>query len=285
MQARRIISNSIATILVLEIALALTAITMVARATAPRDDPGPGEPNSQLIALPAAKQAIAELTWTASTSAQRDRILETLDRVALASIKKSTATNGNDKGNTDGPGWGPELRAGKPLGAWAAVIMGLVVIAITVVVWRRINLQLMQPLAMINDVIAAATHGDPHRRCTSGAAQTLSGLAERVNELLDRISPREPRRNLARLDRALLLNQLDQHTRPTVAVTVSGEVVVANQAGLRLLERDEGRSWMDKIRGYVTGHPDDVEGLSIVEVSKGELWLVEIESPSLDKAE
>ncbi|MBK8011307.1 MAG: hypothetical protein IPK13_08145 [Deltaproteobacteria bacterium] len=260
MQARRIISNSIATILILEIALALTAITMVTRATAPHESDH-GEPKSETIALPTAKRAIAELTWTASTSAQRERILAALDQVGRASRKTPEEVSG---------------RTSKRLGAWAAVIMGLIVIAITVVVWRRINLQLMQPLAMISDVIVAATHGDPHRRCTTGAAHTLAGLADRVNELLDRITPREPRRNLARLDRALLLNQLDQHPNPTLAVTVSGEVVVANQAGLRLLERDEGRAWMDKIRGYVAGGPNDLEGMSVVEVSKGELWLVEI---------
>lgn len=71
-------------------------------------------------------------------------------------------------------------------GAWAAVGLGTIGFVMSVGVSRRLARRIEEPLAEVDAALAAAGHGDIHRRCiVREGPSELVRIAREVNELLD----------------------------------------------------------------------------------------------------
>jgi len=72
-------------------------------------------------------------------------------------------------------------------GAWAAVLLAIVTIAVGVLVVRRITTNVLDPVSDLVDTLEARRQGDPFRRCqTAGALPEMAQVLGSVNRLLDR---------------------------------------------------------------------------------------------------
>lgn len=118
-------------------------------------------------------------------------------------------------------------------GAWAMAILGLVGFLVSMGVWRRIDLRVLQPLQEVATVVGAVRRGDRHRRCLAPIEGTSGGLAHDVNWLLDhRAAPVPAPADDPTVRRALIAVLDHCIDTPVVVGTSDGAVVTANAAAL-----------------------------------------------------
>lgn len=127
-------------------------------------------------------------------------------------------------------------------GAWATVLLCVFGFGAALVVTRRIDARILQPIAELNGVLQQAKDGGEYRRCTlAGASADVSFVMSAVNDLLDRQAPgcpkSEPQDDRMR---AALLRLLDESERPRVLIDARGRMLAANRMAL---DRAETEAW------------------------------------------
>lgn len=128
-----------------------------------------------------------------------------------------------------------EARRIATAGSWAAVLLTLINVALSVVVAVRLTRQIASPVEELDQALGAAMRGDTYRRVRRlPAALEFGGIVARINHLLDRrladAEGADPA--LGEIDRKLLMHLLDAMPEPTVAVDGSGAILVASQRAL-----------------------------------------------------
>lgn len=146
-------------------------------------------------------------------------------------------------------------------GAWAMALLGFCGFLVSLVVFRRVELQLLRPVVEIDAVLEAARSGDGLRRCTLDASFPQEGrLAANLNWLLDRqLETRAPRVSEDPGLRGALLATLDAHDGPALAGDAAGRLVAANRVALAA---DGGAgAWTATARAIAGG--EEPEGWSV----------------------
>lgn len=76
-------------------------------------------------------------------------------------------------------------------GAWAAMIVGSVTLALSLLLTRSLGRRVVYPIQELRDTLQAALSGDRFRRCsTPNAASDLRQAMELVNQMLDNNTPK-----------------------------------------------------------------------------------------------
>jgi hypothetical protein len=132
-------------------------------------------------------------------------------------------------------------------GAWVAVVIAVVSFAISLMVIRRLERYVLNPLIELYDVLDAVHAGNRHRRCRVGEApEEIRRVLSAVNGLLDRShhsSDSSPQRQAdapTAVERGALLHLLEQQPGAMMLVDNRGAVVAANSRGLEVLGGVEG---------------------------------------------
>lgn len=163
-------------------------------------------------------------------------------------------------------------------GAWAAAFLGFVGFGLGLWALARLSRRLVEPLQMIDAVIASVRAGDPYRRCSAGErVEELDHVVTELNALLDeRQRPPEPTEPRDGLVRAALLRLLDREARPALLVDVRGEVEAANDPAWAQLARDAGEALRHAL-------PPDEEAPPWLssESLGGEAWLCFVDEEAL----
>lgn len=81
-------------------------------------------------------------------------------------------------------------------GAWAVVFLAVLSFGAGLILVRRVDRVVFDPLEEIRQTLNAARSGDPFRRCTTVAAPSdLRLIMEQINGLLDHLEPKESGRD------------------------------------------------------------------------------------------
>lgn len=162
-------------------------------------------------------------------------------------------------------------------GAWAATFLGLTSLLLALLLVRRLDRRIADPLDDLHEVVAAVARGDRHRRCHSAGPPEIIAIGRGLNRLLDDRGAPERTRRLAEVDRATVLRLLDALPEPAFVVRIDGTVVSASESALDLLEGSEREALQEAVgallRGEVTDHPAVA---SLEELLPGEAWLVRL---------
>lgn len=175
-----------------------------------------------------------EALYPAALGGDREAIHKTVAQLdVLAKINRESMTRA-------------DLRA-KQLanrGAWASAALALLALGMSIMMLRRANQRLVEPLYELYATTTAWGGGDRLRRCTTTSMpHELAAIGRTLNDLLDarlqhharddRDAPpaHDPERQLTR---ELLVALLDLHEHPLVITSQDGELLVANRAALAL---------------------------------------------------
>lgn len=146
-------------------------------------------------------------------------------------------------------------------GAWAAVFVAVLALAINVIVIRTLERRVIVPLRELTQVLDAARQGDAYRRCvaTEGPPDLRRALMQ-VNELLDeRVavtaagSRRSERDSALPIERAALHYLLEQLASPTVVLGARGQVMAANLLAMDVLGGSRGEAVHEALVGLSKG--------------------------------
>lgn len=122
-------------------------------------------------------------------------------------------------------------------GAWSVVLLSLAILGISQLWSGRLEERVVQPLLSIEEVVRAAEHGDPHRRCAERGPEEVRGIAAGLNRLLDlAASWRAAGPSGSRRDRALLEHLLSTREGAWAALDPRNAVVAASPAARARLE-------------------------------------------------
>jgi nitrogen fixation/metabolism regulation signal transduction histidine kinase len=132
-------------------------------------------------------------------------------------------------------------------GAWVAVFIAMVSFVISLVVIRRLERHVLNPLVELSAVLDAIRVGNHHRRCRlMEAPEELRRVLNAVNALLDRglsghESPSSRHAQVqATIAQSALLHLLEQQPEAVVVVDDGGDIVAANSHGLAVLSSPDG---------------------------------------------
>jgi nitrogen fixation/metabolism regulation signal transduction histidine kinase len=132
-------------------------------------------------------------------------------------------------------------------GAWVAVCIAVLSFVISLMVIRRLERHVLNPLIELHDVLDAVREGNHHRRCRIiEAPEEIRSVLHAVNALLDRgLHDNEnlPYRRASShtiIARGALLHLLEQHPTAVVLVDERGDIVASNSRGLAVLSSLEG---------------------------------------------
>lgn len=155
------------------------------------------------------------------------------DRVAVArSLTQLAAVNRASMDRAD-----HEARTLGWAGAWAIVLLGFASFVVILLVVRRQESRLVQPIVELHAAVERAVSGDPHRRCIAQPGPLeLQRLASDLNRLLDErfgttSTEIEDPQSQARQELLNLL--LDRLPGAAVAGTPSGDVLAFRARDLR----------------------------------------------------
>jgi len=151
-------------------------------------------------------------------------------------------------------------------GAWAVVVVALIILGITLILTRRLEQRVVGPLVALSQRAQQIRGGDIYVRCPEAGAPELEEVSRVLNQLLD--SQQTPKRaqDLAKTDRRLLLHLLDQRAGAWIAASDTGEVLAANAVALELIQ-DHGTPDPARLAGLRTEEGSE-------EVTRGRLWLI-----------
>lgn len=122
-------------------------------------------------------------------------------------------------------------------GAWAVVVVALLILGLTTLMTRRLEARMLGPLVTLSAQAQKIRSGDVYLRCTEAGAPEIMELAALTNELLDnQHSPRPPQR-LARADRQIVLHLLDRRPGPWLVADEDGELIACNKEALERIEQ------------------------------------------------
>ncbi|MCB9550242.1 MAG: hypothetical protein H6706_30975 [Myxococcales bacterium] len=135
-------------------------------------------------------------------------------------------------------------------GAWAAALLGALAVGLGVLVYRRLSLRLEIPIQDVRLTLERLRAGNPQARCAllespaelRQIAKDLNWLADRW---LERSRPAAPPRGEAEL-RRLLAVLLDREPGPAQAVDGDDDIVAQNLAALELLAAPVAGAWEDE---------------------------------------
>lgn len=141
-------------------------------------------------------------------------------------------------------------------GAWAAALLGIIGLAVSLIALERSRRRILSPVAEMIDVVQAHEAGEIHRRCTverSGSPE-LGRVMQKMNRLLDhRERPSAGHDEGEPVGRLALLALLDDRDAPTVVVGPEGELLAANRAADAALAGPEGRALREALHAAARG--------------------------------
>ena len=183
----------------------------------------------------------------------RGRVLEKL--LALSEVNRQSMTE--------------EDAAARRLGltgAWAVVLVALLILGLTLVLTRRLEQRVVGPLVTLAERAESIRGGDVYVRCPETGAPELQEISRVMNQLLDAQHTPKHTQDLARTDRRLVLYLLDQRPGPWVASSEVGAVLACNAEALERIQT-EGPPAPERLAAL--RHAEHSE-----EVSEGHLWLI-----------
>lgn len=129
-------------------------------------------------------------------------------------------------------------------GAWASAALALLALGMSIMMLRRANQRLVEPLYELYATTTAWGSGDRLRRATTTTMpHELAAIGRTINDLLDARLALKAREGAhtsratdpdAQLTRELLVALLDLHGHPLVITSADGELLVANRAALEI---------------------------------------------------
>ena len=130
-------------------------------------------------------------------------------------------------------------------GAWFAIFVALFCFMMGMLVVRRVNRQILDPIVALFETVEAVRAGDRHRRCLHQEGPVeIRRILDGVNFLLDRrnqgVAAQEA--SASELERAAIHHLLEAMDKASFIVDPQGQVAAANRAGLELLSSDEGET-------------------------------------------
>jgi hypothetical protein len=145
-------------------------------------------------------------------------------------------------------------------GAWSVAILGLVGFIAGLIVLRRVDSRILQPLAEVHATLTATKQGDARRRIhVPSVSSEVMFIMHSVNDLLDHAmtlsrapSHVRPPTEAAAL-RAVLLQMLDDRAEPCAVVRPDGSIEAANRDVLTMLQGPEGDAAADALREGAMG--------------------------------
>lgn len=165
-------------------------------------------------------------------------------------------------------------------GAWVAVFIAAIAFVMSLIVIRRLERHVINPLVELYDVLDTVRTGNPHRRCRMVAApEEIRRVLSSVNALLDgRNSPpsREMHAHMAS-ERGALLHFLEQHPHAMVLVDAHGDIVAANSRGLALLGSSEGERFK-QLLGKLPAESLQNDHIAPIVLPGTAGWLVSLQS-------
>lgn len=175
-----------------------------------------------------------------------------------------------------------EARRQISAGAWVTVLLGLFSFLLSILVLRRFQAEVLDPIDEVGSVIRAAIAGDPLRRCAPVRAATeFQSITENLNLALDdRLKDRlEIARSLRSPRGALNSQLLEMLPAPVLILKVDGSILVANRAAMALLNGEKG----EILRGAMVTLPErhlhgTPEWLSVQERDGEPGWICTINS-------
>jgi hypothetical protein len=188
-------------------------------------------------------------TWEAAVSGDGDARKKSVAALGrLAKVNRQAMHRANHEAQR--LGWA---------GAWATVLLCMIGFGAALVVTRRLDARILQPIAELNAVLQQAKDGGAYRRCTlAGASPDVSFVMRSVNELLDRQAPESPRSDTQGDGmRTALLRLLDESEHPRVLIDARGRMVAANRSAL---DRAETEAWRDARAALERALEGDVQG-------------------------
>ena len=153
-------------------------------------------------------------------------------------------------------------------GAWGAALLGALVLALGIVVYRRLRLRLELPLVELRRTTQRVRAGNLQARCSTGAGpHEIKQIARDLNWMLDHwgceslgstAAPNVEREAEVRRALAWLL---DREPGPTVIIDAEGRKICANQAAIALgaLVRPPEAASLDE----ATWSTDEISGTTL----------------------
>jgi PAS domain-containing protein len=162
------------------------------------------------------------------------------------------------------------------MGAWSAVIFGLLSFWVSHIVSRRLRARLEAPLIELDLALEGVRRGERMRRVglAMGGPAEATRIAENLNWLLDREKGSATVvSNDATLHRALALHALDHDPLPTVVIDRDGQILAANRAALA--RHDPGGGGIPRsLRRVPPSRPDiDIDGWRVEPLPDHDLWV------------
>jgi hypothetical protein len=151
-------------------------------------------------------------------------------------------------------------------GAWAVVVVSLVILGMTLVLTRRLEQRVVGPLVALAERAAQIRAGDVYIRCPEAGAPELEEISRVLNQLLDLQHTPKGAQDLAKVDRRLLLHLLDQRPGAWAAVNEQGDVLACNGAALAKIQ-DAGPPAPETLATLRSAALSE-------EVTRGRLWLI-----------
>jgi PAS domain-containing protein len=134
-------------------------------------------------------------------------------------------------------------------GAWAAVLLGLLALGLSVLILRRLQTSLLVPLDEMTAVVAAVERGDDHRRCAvyPSAGREVQRIMRAINTLLD--EHQLPAADVATSGlQPPLPAVLDILPGAVAILDDEGGVVASNQNALERLASDDAAKLREQLR-------------------------------------
>ena len=146
-------------------------------------------------------------------------------------------------------------------GAWSVAFLGLVGFIAGLIVLRRVDSRILQPLTTVHATLAAVKQGDSHRRVHVPAVSSdVMFIMHAVNDLLDQAaiaanapSQIKPPTDTADL-RAVLLHLIDDRAEPCAIVRPDGAIEAADRDVLELLQGTAGAELAAALREGASGN-------------------------------
>lgn len=161
-------------------------------------------------------------------------------------------------------------------GAWAAVLVGALSFALSVVVLRRLRRRVLLPLVELDAVLASARRGEGYRRCRPhDTPHEVAQVIRAVNLLLDERLPNAPRGGpeaAADPADAALVELLDRHPAGALVLDRGGRIVRAGSQALSHLAGSGGPTLRAAL-AEVAEAGGNVTGVQAIELRDGTGWL------------
>jgi hypothetical protein len=146
-------------------------------------------------------------------------------------------------------------------GAWSVALLGFIGFVAGLIVLRRVDSRILQPLALLHSTLTAAKQGDSLRRVHVPAVSSdVMFILQVVNELLDQSAFATSRSSLVQPSpvvadlRPALLHLLDDRVEPCAVVSADGTIEAADRDVLALLQGQDGDALADALREGAAGH-------------------------------